>query len=168
MKKIAVPFLLITVCLFGIIACERAADSSSSVSNTEKSAQNIVKITPDKFQPAFSKETVIKLNSIVSRQLTVIDKYDAVMNKARKAMQDSTDNQQVQLSQYSEIIDALSKQAKTNLKDMATAKKELIASKEAYNEATLAGMMTFVTNVDKEISDQKGLLHSSTKNIANM
>lgn len=168
MKKIVVFSLLITVCLFSITACEHAPDSSSNVSSTEKHTQNIVKITPDKFQPAFSKETVIKLNGIVSRQLNVIDEYDAVMSKARKAMKDSTDIQKTQLSQYSDIIDALSQRAKINLKDMTAAKKELIASEEKYNEATLAGMMTFVTNVDKEISTQGDLFHKSTKNIANM
>lgn len=168
MKKLVLPSFLAAICLFSITACEHASDSNSSASSTERDSQNIVKITPDKFQPAFSKETVIKLNSIVSRQLTVIDEYDAVMNKARKAMKNSTHNQQAQLSQHSDIIDALSKRAKINLKDMTAAKKELIASEEKYNEATLAGMMTFVTNVDKEISAQSDLLHNSTKNIANM
>ena len=99
---------------------------------------------------------------------TVIDEYDAVIGKARKAMQSSTDGQQAQLSQYSDIIDALSQRAKINLEDMTAAKKELIASDEKYNEATLAGMMTFVINVDKEISTQSDLLHSSTKSVANM
>jgi len=168
MKKRITSSLLIATCLLSITACEHAPDSSSSVSSTEKDTQNIVEITPDKFQPAFSKETVIKLNGIVSRQLTVIDEYDAVIGKARKVMQSSTDSQQAQLSQYSDIIDALSQRAKINLEDMTAAKKELIASDETYNEATLAGMMTFVINVDKEISTQSDLLHSSTKSVANM
>ena len=168
MKKFVVSSLLITTCLLSITACEHAQESNSSVSSTEANTQNIVKITPDKFQPAFSKETVIKLNAIVSRQLAVVDEYDAVISKARMAMQSSTDNKQAQLSQYSDIIDALSQRSKVNLSDMTAAKTELIASDESYNEATLAGMMTFVTSVDKEISTQSDLLHSSIKSVANM
>ena len=168
MKKFIVSSLLIATSLLSITACEHAQESSSSVSSTEQNTQEIVKITPDKFQPAFSKETVIKLNAIVSRQLTVVDEYDAVISKARMTMQGSTDNKQTQLSQYSDIIDGLSQRSKMNLNDMAAAKTELIASDESYNEATLAGMMTFVMTVDKEISTQSDLLHSSIKNVANM
>lgn len=164
MKTFVASSLLIVTCLFSITACEHAQDSSSKISN-EAETENIVKLTPEKFKPAFTKETVIKLNGIVSRQLAVIDEYDAIISKARKAMKNG---QQDQLSQYSDIIDDLSQRAKVNLKDMTAAKKELIASDEEYNEATLAGMMTFVISVDKEISAQSDLLHSSTKSVANM
>lgn len=167
MKTFVTSSLLIATCLFSITACEHAPDSSSKISdtNTNTNTQNIVKLTPDKFKPTFTKETVIKLNGIVSRQLAVIDEYDAVISKARRAMKDG---QQDQLSQYSDIIDALSERAKINLKDMTAAKNELIASDEEYNEVTLAGMMTFVVNVDKEISAQSDLLHNSMKSVANI
>lgn len=116
------------------------------------SNHEIVEILPEDFQPAFTRDTVIKLNAIVKRSYAVIEAFDTFRSELNNAEQRSkgmvktvlTDNQTL-------AINALELHSHFALNDMQEAVKELKISNEHYNVAVLAGMVMFVEAVDREV-----------------
>lgn len=141
---------------------------TSVAANAEKKQeaeikQEIVELTPSDFKPAFTKNTVIKLNKIVARSLDVINEYDAVIDSVRTAIEtkitgSETAKSTALLEQEIAKINALAQQSKLILGDMKTAEHNLKLSGEDYNTVIFAGMMTFVKDVEKEISTQSEIL----------
>lgn len=131
MKKMSMCLVLFAM-FVGINGCSN---------KTEKMQvkKQLVEQSPSDFKPAFTKETVIKLNGIVSQQLEVIDQYDAM-----KGAKNNDEN-------MAKLIE-LEIRAKVNLGNMISAEKQLIESGETYNKATFAGMMDFVKDVQRELS----------------
>jgi len=60
-------------------------------------------------------------------------------------------------------IDALSKRSQLALDDMTSAVKTLKASGEFYNATILAGMVTFVEDVEREVSAKSAMLMKTTQ-----
>jgi len=123
-----------------------------------KSKQKIVELLPEDFKPAFTRETVIKLNAIVRRSYDVIDEYDAIIDDVRGAVEQAVSTEMAEQETPEEAeqkiaqITTLAERSKHALSDMMAAVKKLKASDEEYNTAILAGMIDFVEDVEREIS----------------
>ena len=145
MAHLLISLLTISLFIYSTASAEKA--------KVEQPNQNIVELRPGDFKPTFTKETVIKLNAIVSRSLDIINEYDAVIENTQPTMQLlKTNAGNKLLAQKSLKISALSKRSKENLLAMQKAEKQLKSSNEEYNSVVFAGMMTFVQDVERETS----------------
>ena len=64
--------------------------SNVTLADNTNNKQQFVELLPKDFRPAFTKETVIKLNAIVRRSYDVINEYDAIIEQTyNSAMQAS-------------------------------------------------------------------------------
>ena len=95
----------------------------------------------------FTRATVLELNAIVKRSLSVITEFDAIRQRLRSTDEPSTANP---LSAY----DALSADAARARTDMDEAEKRVRSSGEPYNEEIRAAMVHFVGHVDDEIRSE--------------
>ncbi|MFT2089626.1 hypothetical protein [Paraglaciecola sp. 2405UD69-4] len=132
-----------------------------------RSFEHIVKLLPEDFKPAFTRETVLKLNGIVRRSYEVINEFDSLKkgNEASLLLVDSKATaEQIKLanSQFNEM-QALSERSKSALEDMMKAVDTLKASQEHYNSAVLAGMVKFVKVVEHEVNEHSTLLAKVVK-----
>lgn len=109
-----------------------------------------IELFPEDFKPAFTREVVTKLNAIVRRSYNSINEYDTNSQQI--------DNAKELSEQQLAKINKLAENSQSALRDMIAAVKELEASGEHYNAAILAGMMDFVTGVEKEITAQQSRL----------
>jgi len=116
-------------------------------------------LSRENFHPAFTKNTVLKLNAIVSKSLDVINEYDSVMGQVRRVKKTPIEEQN--LSNEIERINQLSSQSKQILSEMLLAEKVLKDSDEVFNRAILAGMVDFVSDVEREVTAQSQLLSQS-------
>ncbi|GAB2188809.1 hypothetical protein MAH1_04160 [Sessilibacter sp. MAH1] len=127
--------------------------------------KEIVELLPEDFKPAFTRETVIKLNAIVKRSFDAINDYDDSIREVRAVVADAMkpdatdDAKQIAMKKISHIND-LMQASKSALMDMKAAEVELRNSGEEYNSAILAGMIDFVEDVAREISAQEKNLPS--------
>ncbi|GAB2191641.1 hypothetical protein MAH1_32490 [Sessilibacter sp. MAH1] len=131
--------------------------AEQTVSTVER--KQIVELLPEDFKPAFTKETVIKLNAIVHRSFEAINDYDESVKAARGALidaakPDASEETKAMAMKKLAHISELNKQSKAALSDMKAAETELRNSDEEYNSAILAGMVDFVEDVEREISSQ--------------
>lgn len=127
MKQLSALLMLFMI-VIGIQGCSKQ--------NEQQVKQQLIEQTPEDFKPAFTRERVIELNTIVSHQLQVINQYDDL---------------KITNEISAELLN-LEKQSKLNLSHMLSAEQRLIASGEHYNKATFAGMKSFVEDVQHEIS----------------
>lgn len=118
------------------------ADSHVTTPETQ-----IVEILPEDFKPAFTRDTVIKLNSIVEQSYAVIREFD---NFKKDNVPGALDERK--LATLNELTD----RSKSALQQMNAAVVKLKSSKEHYNPAVLAGMLRFVETVEDEISHSLG------------
>ena len=126
-----------------------------SLAEREKSGQEIVEIRPEDFRPAFTRNTVIKLNAIVEKSYAVIREFDALSRQ----LNHSATNRETQTDSLFDVltepqmseVSSLDLRAEAALLDMNEAVKTLKASEEEYNAAVLAGMLTFVKSVATEV-----------------
>lgn len=140
---------------------------AEEASNTVARKQ-IVELLPQDFKPAFTRETVIKLNAIVHRSFDAINEYDSNVRSFRQAVEESTktdaSEEAKEMAQKKLVqLDALMAKSKAALTDMMAAKTELENSDEEYNKAILAGMVDFVEDVEREITAQSTKLHAMVK-----
>lgn len=140
--------------------------TNAEVSKTQQDKKSIIELAPGDFKPTFTKETVIKLNEIVSRSLDVINEYDAIIQTVQSSglKQKTSSNKDTKSKQLtSEIaqINSLSVRSKGILAEMHTAENQLKTSGEEYNVVIFAGMMGFVKDVEREISAQSQKLADS-------
>ena len=91
----------------------------------------------------FTRDTVLKLNSIVRKSLDVIEEFDQV----RKQASGGTFNDDEIRHKFAE----LSKRAASSRADMDLAEKELKSSGEKFNRPIFEAMKRFVVQVDEEI-----------------
>lgn len=132
------------------------ADVSKTGSVTAESKStngDIVEILPEDFKPAFTRDTVIKLNAIVKRSYAVIEGFDDFKRELNSATMHKVGTSTGLLSESQTVaITALEQHSNAAVADMREAVKALKVSDEYYNVAVLAGMTRFVEAVDKEIS----------------
>ncbi|MEM7049121.1 MAG: hypothetical protein AAF604_05655 [Acidobacteriota bacterium] len=95
----------------------------------------------------FTRETVLELNAIVARSLSIIGRFDT----ARKefATRPST-----AAPQTLETYAALAAEAISARTEMSAANQRLRQSGEPFNEAILAAMIRFVDGVSEEIEQE--------------
>lgn len=161
-KSLPVLFLLLVTTLFGNLTVI-AEESVNSVARKQ-----IVELLPQDFKPAFTRETVIKLNAIVHRSFDAINEYDSSVKNIREAVIESSQPEASEVTKEMaqkklNQLDSLMKKSKAALSDMMTAKAELENSNEEYNKAILAGMVDFVEDVEREISTQNMKMQSLEK-----
>lgn len=147
MKNIHVLMVLIA---FFVNAGMMSSAYADAVQKTE-AGKEIVELQPRDFKPAFTRDTVIKLNEIVRRSHAVISQYDEIVKGIRASVKAASPEAKGKVSQ----IGALAKESKVALSDMMDAVKVLKASGEEYNSAILAGMIDFVQDVEREVSAQQ-------------
>lgn len=141
-----------------LVTCGFAGQSVFAEEVAPAPTKEIIELLPEDFKPAFTKETVIKLNAIVRRSFDAINEYDdnigEVQSVVKSAKSDASEEAMEMAKKKLAEVDVLNKQSKSALKDMMAAATELRNSDEVFNAAILAGMIDFVEDVEKEISDQ--------------
>lgn len=159
-----IKLLILVLVTTGFTAHSVIAEEAS---NTVARKQ-IVELLPQDFKPAFTRETVIKLNAIVHRSFDAINEYDSNIRDFRKAVEEGTKSdasEEVMEMTKKKLahLNTLMAKSKSALADMMAAKTELENSDEEYNKAILAGMVDFVEDVEREISAQNIKLHAMVK-----
>jgi hypothetical protein len=104
----------------------------------------------DRSKPPFTKETVIKLNSIVRRSLDSLEAFDVLVPELAAAKQS---NDTARVTEITKQMAELETSATTARTDFVAAKKALIASKEEHNQIVLDAMEQFVLEVPSEIAE---------------
>ena len=127
-------------------------DKKADITEAQSSNPEIIEILPEDFQPAFTRDTVIKLNAIVKRSYAVIEAFDTFRSELYDSEQGGKENVKTKLTDNQTLaINALELHSHFALNDMQEAVKELKTSNEHYNIAVLAGMVMFVEAVDREV-----------------
>ncbi len=114
----------------------------------------------DDIESPFTRETVLKLNSIVGRSLSAINEFDQLRSTASVA--DDRDPSRL-LAVYQE----LSTKASAAQVDMGQESSRLVSSDEHYNEEILAAMVYFVSQVDSEIREEADALRLGQYTVSN-
>ena len=161
------------LCLLPVfmVACGNGAPTSSTAepSAPQQSTQpaptdlaappprEFAEISADQFSPAFTRDTVIKLNGIVRRSLDTIRAFDSEINAIRTAINaslvdDASEDTQNSAKTALQKVAAWRDAAQAAQKDMNAAVDELKASGETYNVTLLAGMVDFVDDVAAELT----------------
>ena len=122
--------------------------------------QKFVELFPSDLKPAFTQNTVVKLNAIVRRSLDAINEYDEIIKDVRVAVdkvvtENAVPDLKEQAGQKVAQITVLDQASKSALSDMMAAATELRNSDEVFNRAILAGMVDFVEDVEREIAAQQ-------------
>ncbi len=121
--------------------------------------REVAEVTLDEIKPAFTTETVTKLNAIVKRSLTVSTEYSRTVKSIRRAVAAAAekDATAIEKDAAQEGIDQLRAWHETAVAakaDMDEAAATLEASDESYSEELLAGMVKYVTDVEKSIGTE--------------
>ena len=119
-----------------------------------------IEIGLEHLRPAFTRDTVIRLNAIVARSLETIREYDGEIVGLRQAVDSAlvdgaTPDAHTEAIASLERLGAFEERAKRALHDMRGAVGQLEASGERYNEAILAGMVDFVEDVESELHHER-------------
>jgi hypothetical protein len=125
-----------------------------------EAASGFVRIDPEDLRPAFTRETVIRLNAIVRRSLEAIEEYDDAIGEirasARAAGRDgATGTIRRDAERGLAQLRDLSARSRSALRDMNAEITRLEGSGETYNKTILAGMAHFVRTVESEIRAEK-------------
>lgn len=159
------PFaLMIKILVIPSLIAMMSHVAMADTAKEKQDRQQFVELLPKDFKPAFTRETVIKLNAIVRRSYDAINEYDAVIEKTyTKIMQasESESNQQYgdDTRQQLSTIQKLADRSSLALSDMTSAVDVLRKSGEEHNEAILAGMIDFVQDVNREINKKNKEMH---------
>jgi hypothetical protein len=165
LNLIAKTLFMLSLCIS--ITCSAIAGSKEEL---QESQQKFVELLPKDFKPAFTRETVIKLNAIVRRSYNVINEYDAVIEKTYSSVmqisKSEADQQKItETKQQVSVIQNLEQRSSVALSDMMSAVGVLKRSGEEHNKAILAGMIDFVKDVNQEISKKNAKMNSLLKDI---
>ena len=107
----------------------------------------------EQMQPFFTQDTVLKLNAIVRRSLTVADIYAEQIKDIRlsvaTAAKDEANKDELKLAISAvEKVNGWHSAVSAAMKDIDAAAKALRASDETFNENLLAGMIAYCHNVE--------------------
>ncbi len=167
------PRLTLLVCLLAAagtaglsIARDQPAPEQAATDNAPKQGV-AASSSDDRFKElgledivsAFTRETVLKLNAIVSRSLDAVTRYDDEIPKMEKAVKlasapDADDQAQQEAEAALALLRSLSEQASAAHADMLVASEQVRTSGEVYNAPLLSGMNRFVRRVDEEILEK--------------
>lgn len=113
--------------------------------------------------PPFTQATVLALNSIVGRSLTVAQEYDGAIRVIRRAVDvtglaGAPPAARTEAETALAALAALDGRAKAARDDLRVAVEALEASGEAYDAELLGGMVGFVADVEAEIAQERSRL----------
>lgn len=131
-----------------IVWASTTQESVEADSKAQRTYEHIIELLPEDFKPAFTRETVIKLNAIVRRSYDVINEFDALNKQQKVSAGDNVSSNFIS----TDSLKTLNIRSQSALIDMNKAVKTLKSSGEYYNESVLEGMLTFVTDVNDELS----------------
>ncbi len=163
--KYAVAAILAAASIVSAAAEPEAAPTAAP--RTERAPQpEFAEITPDELRPAFTRETVLKLNAIVQRSLDAVNEYDLVIDDIRAAVnaaaaEGAADAARGAAAEAITTLSGLHARSKAALEDMNAAVAALEAGDEIYNETLLAGMVLFVEDVEGEIRGEAETLSAT-------
>lgn len=119
-------------------------------------------------KPPFETETLIRLNAIVSRAKTTIDKYDEVrpgieqlVAEAAAAPGDAA--KAAKARKGLDEVRALQSEAIAARKEMTVEGQKLVDSKQYYDQVIFSGMATFITRVENEFADDLKVMSAKVK-----
>ena len=151
-QKLVYAFVLIFSLAVGT---GTVAISSEDNAHEHTFAHQLVEIQPSDFKPAFTRDTVIKLNSIVERAYSAIGEFDELKNNLKSSSEvfgPGVNASQMLSEDQLASIRSLKSRSSIVLSDMNVALEVLKVSGEHYNPAVLAGMVIFVKTVEEEIT----------------
>lgn len=119
-------------------------------------------------ESAFTRETVLKLNAIVSRSLDTVTRYDDEIPKIEMAVEmatgpDADGKARSDAEAGLALLATLSEQASAAHADMLVASEQVRTSGEKFNAPLLSGMNRFVRRVDEEILEKLQALKAKMK-----
>jgi hypothetical protein len=137
---------------------EIAAAAAAEIAKAEQPGQPVY--GTNEARSPFERETVIRLNAIVQRSLDAINEYDGRRKEIREAAAvaaapGADDAARAKATEGISFIDGLYDRAKAAFDDLKVAENDVKTSGEFYNDAILAGMVTFVTKVEVELREEK-------------
>jgi hypothetical protein len=161
--------IVYTSAILGLLMVSTCTAVAGTEKEKQENKQQFVELLPKDFRPAFSRETVIKLNAIVRRSYDVINEYDAIIGETysnvMKASKNDTGQQHItDTKKQLSVIQNLQSRSDSALSDMMLAVDMLKKSGEDHNEAILAGMVNFVKDVQKEIAKKNNELNTLLEN----
>ncbi len=104
----------------------------------------------DRAKPAFTKETVIKLNAIVRRSLDAMDTFDDLVPELASAKASGDSARAAAITKQMGELEATTIAARA---EFATEKEALLARKEEHNKIVLDAMEQFVVEAPGEIAE---------------
>ncbi|MEM7586621.1 MAG: hypothetical protein AAF560_24745 [Acidobacteriota bacterium] len=133
-------------------ACSEAPPSHLGVDPAAKSqasaeSSQFVEQELGQLRSPFTRETVLELNAIVARSLSVIGRFDTARKEHAASPSTAT-------PQTLETYASLAAEAISAREDMSAANQRLRRSGEHFNEAILAAMIRFVDGVPEEIEQE--------------
>lgn len=159
MRGLAAAALVLGLLAAPALPCR--ADASSPPGDAQHgSAPRFVEQELDQLGSPFTRETVLRLNAIVSRSLSAIEDFDRARTEPASsggAQGPAAPDRSRVLERYTE----LSRQAAQARADMSAAAREVRGSGERYNDAILTAMAHFVDDVDEEIGEELARLRPS-------
>ncbi len=146
---------IVTAAMLVLLAACAGVSASAPLAPAESETE-FVELGIDEFSSPFTKETVVRLNSIVGRSLASIQAYDGSVKKIEESIDASLAGgasaaERADAMKGLAKLEILSREAKAARKDLNDAEAELKSGDEKYNEAILAGMVAFVVKVDDEL-----------------
>lgn len=135
-----------------MVALQAAGEEAAGSDNT---FSHIVELLPEDFRPAFSREVVIKLNTLVKRSYAVVSEYDQAKFRVvqEQCVNSFTDAIEDKCGHYSAKLKYLHNEALKALNQIRYEAHLLRNGKEYYNAAVLAGMLRFVEAVELELGE---------------
>lgn len=109
-------------------------------------------------KPSFETATLLRLNAIMRRAKSTIDKYDKIRPGIEKLVADAAaaPGDAAKAAKAREGLDqvrALQTEAIAARKDLAAEGQKLVDSKQYYDQVIFSGMATFATRVEDEFAD---------------
>ncbi|WP_171183078.1 hypothetical protein [Alienimonas chondri] len=127
---------------------EETPHGAKDAEPAEATASPFIEQELDQLGSPFTRETVLELNEIVARSLTVIERFDEVRMQSDAATAPVSPG---------EVYGELSERADRARADLNATATRLRDSDERHNAAILAAMVRFVDGVDREIREEIAL-----------
>ena len=127
--------------------------------------REVAEVTIDEIKPAFTAETVDKLNAIVRRSLIVANEYSASVKSIRQAV-DAASVDSATAAQRADADIQMAKllswrdDASAARIDIDEAARALKASDESYSAELLAGMVKYVHDVENALNTEISTLNA--------
>ena len=147
--------VFITLALAACISCSetaakiQAAPQAASDANAAVAEISAGRETDDK-RPAFTQETVLKLNPIVARSKAALDRFDQLLPEITAAREAKD---KAKIAAHAPELAKLKSETEVANTAFQAEKKALLSRGEYYNEVVLGAMEQFVAEAPTEIAE---------------